>query len=52
MKRRDFFGGRKEERKKQWEENALELLHLGGTLSDAMVKAGEHYGAKIPRQKK
>ena len=41
-----------EERKKQWEENARELLHLGGTLSDAMVKAGEHYGAKIPRQKK
>lgn len=41
-----------EERKKQWEENAHELLHLGGTLSDAMVKAGEHYGAKIPRQKK
>ena len=41
-----------EERKKQWEENALELLHLGGTLSDAMVKAGEHYGAKIPKQKK
>lgn len=41
-----------EERKKQWEENALELLHLGGTLSDAMMKAGEHYGAKIPRQKK
>lgn len=38
-----------EERKKQWEENAHELLHLGGTLSDAMVKAGEHYGAKIPR---
>ena len=41
-----------EERKKQWEENAHELLLLGGTLSDAMVKAGEHYGAKIPRQKK
>lgn len=41
-----------EERKKQWEENARELLHLGGTLSDAMVKAGEHYGAKIPIQKK
>lgn len=41
-----------EERKKQWEENARELLYLGGTLSDAMVKAGEHYGAKIPRQKK
>ena len=41
-----------EERKKQWEENAHELLHLGGTLSDAMVKAGEHYGAKIPKQKK
>lgn len=41
-----------EERKKQWEENAHELIHLGGTLSDAMVKAGEHYGAKIPRQKK
>lgn len=41
-----------EERKKQWEENAHELLHLGGTLSDAMVKAGEHYGAKIPRRKK
>ena len=41
-----------EERKKQWEENARELLHLGGTLSDAMVKAGEHYGAKVPKQKK
>ena len=41
-----------EERKKQWEENAHELLHLGGKLSDAMVKAGEHYGAKIPKQKK
>lgn len=41
-----------EERKKQWEENAHELIHLGGTLSDAMVKAGEHYGAKIPKQKK
>ena len=41
-----------EERKKQWEENARELLNLGGKLSDAMVKAGEHYGAKIPRQKK
>ena len=41
-----------EEHKKQWEENAHELLHLGGTLSDAMVKTGEHYGAKIPRQKK
>lgn len=41
-----------EERKKQWEENAHELLHLGGTLSDAMVKTGEHYGANIPRQKK
>ena len=41
-----------EERKKQWEENARELLNLGGKLSDAMVKAGEHYGAKVPRQKK
>ncbi len=41
-----------EERKRQWEENARELLHLGGTLSEAMVKAGEHYGAKIPKQKK
>lgn len=41
-----------EERKKQWEENAHELIHLGGTLSDAMVKAGEHYGAKVPKQKK
>lgn len=41
-----------EDRKKQWEENANELLHLGGTLSDAMVKTGEYYGAKIPRQKK
>ena len=41
-----------EERKKQWEENARELLHLGGTLSEAMVKAGEHYGAKIPIRKK
>ena len=41
-----------EERKKQWEENAHELLHLGGKLSDAMVKAGEHYGAKIPIRKK
>lgn len=40
-----------EERKTQWEENARELLHLGGKLSDAMVKAGEHYGAKIPKQK-
>ena len=41
-----------EERKKQWEENARELLHLGVTLSDAMVKAGEHYGVKVPKQKK
>ncbi|MCI6829663.1 MAG: hypothetical protein MR924_10460 [Prevotella sp.] len=41
-----------EDHKKQWEENAHELLHLGGTLSDAMVKTGEYYRANIPRQKK
>lgn len=40
-----------DEHRKQWEENARELIWLGGNLTDAMRKAAEHYGARIPKVK-
>lgn len=39
------------EHKKQWQENAKELLDLGGEISDSMIKAAEHYGARVPKKK-
>ena len=38
------------ERKKQWELNIKELISLGGRVTKSIVKAGEHYGVKIPKQ--
>lgn len=40
-----------EDHRKQWEQNARELIRLGGNLTDAMCKTGEHYSAKIPKVK-
>ena len=38
------------ERKKQWGLNIKELISLGGRVTKSIVKAGEHYGVKIPKQ--
>ena len=38
------------ERKKQWGLNIKELIALGGRVTKSIVKAGEHYGVKIPKQ--
>lgn len=40
-----------EEHVKQWEENARELVHYGGNITDAIRKTGEHYKARIPKVK-
>lgn len=40
-----------DEHRKQWEQNVRELIRLGGNVTDSIVKAGEHYGAKIPRKR-
>lgn len=40
-----------DERRKQWEQNARELVRLGGCLTDSIRRAGEHYGAKLPKVK-
>ena len=37
------------ERKKQWGLNIKELIALGGRVTKSIVKAGEHYGVKIPK---
>ena len=38
------------EHKKQWGLNIKELIALGGRVTKSIVKAGEHYGVKIPKQ--
>lgn len=38
------------ERKKRWGLNIKELISLGGRVTKSIVKAGEHYGVKIPKQ--
>lgn len=48
---RDPRPPKSDEHRKQWEENARELIWLGGNLTDAMRKAAEHYGARIPKVK-
>lgn len=47
---RDARPAKTDEHRKLWEQNARELLRLGGNLTNSMVKAGEHYGAKIPHK--
>lgn len=37
------------ERKKQWGLNIKELIALGGRVTKSIIKAGEHYGVKIPK---
>lgn len=37
------------EHKNLWQENAKELIELGGELTKSMLKTGEHYKAKIPK---
>ena len=37
--------------KKQWELFAKELIALGGNVTKSIVRAGEHYGAKVPPHK-
>ena len=37
------------ERKKQWGLNIKELIALGGRVTKSIVKAGEHYGVKMPK---
>lgn len=38
------------EHKKQWKLFAKELVALGGHVTKSIVRAGEHYGAKVPKQ--
>ena len=37
------------EHRQQWKDNARELLSLGGTISDSMRKAAEHYKVRVPK---
>ena len=37
------------EHKKQWGLNIKELIALGGRVTKSIVKAGEHYGVKMPK---
>lgn len=37
------------ERKKQWGLNIKELIALGGRVTKSIIKAGEHYGVKMPK---
>ena len=49
---RDARPAKTDEHRKQWEQNAHELIRLGGKLTASMIRAGEHYGAKIPKSRK
>lgn len=49
---RDARPANTDEHRKQWEQNARELIKLGGELTESMIKAGEHYNAKIPKKVK
>lgn len=48
---RDFRPASTDEHRKQWEQNAKELVQLGGNITESIRKAGEHYKVKIPKVK-